>query len=233
MAPADVARLTEAHRLAQVRLGGLTAGQVASLWALIDPQNLDGTMARYLAAVVPAVAQRNAESQAMAAAYYLTLRALEVDDDEWTPLDQEPLDEPALVASVTVTGLARAKSAMARGETLDRAMQLGRYGAAGTAMRYALNGGRSMILRSWQADEACTGYVRVTSGNPCAFCADIAGASASPANFAAHDHCSCAAEPQFRSSGGRGGAAGAGRGGGGSAAGDLGDVDLEDLLDDE
>ncbi|MFW6091496.1 MAG: hypothetical protein ACODAF_06425, partial [Actinomycetota bacterium] len=54
------------------------------------------------------------------------------------------------------------------------------------------------------ADERALGWVRITSGQPCAFCAMIASRSETQlfqaertADFLPHDHCSCTAEPIY------------------------------------
>src|SRR5690606_32476541 len=50
-------RLTEAHRLAQARTGAQAVAALRSIWQLLDPEDLDGTVGRWLQAAIPVVAQ--------------------------------------------------------------------------------------------------------------------------------------------------------------------------------
>jgi hypothetical protein len=65
-------------------------------------------------------------------------------------------------------------------------------------MRYSA---RQTILDATLADPARPRYVRVTSGSACGFCAMLAARGAvyheGHAEFHAHDHCHCTAEPSF------------------------------------
>jgi hypothetical protein len=78
----------------------------------------------------------------------------------------------------------------------------------GSAQYLALEGGRSVINRSVDADEMATGWSRVTDADPCAWCAMLA--SRGPVYKSAktagdprqggnryHDACACQAWPAF------------------------------------
>lgn len=69
----------------------------------------------------------------------------------------------------------------------------------GTQRRIA-NFSRGTIIESSVADPAARGWQRIGSGE-CAFCAMLIGRGAvyseASADFAAHDHCSCSAAPEF------------------------------------
>lgn len=198
---ADAARLTEAHRLAQVRLGGLAAAHVADLWRLVDPTDLDGSTPTYLRAVTSYVTQQYETSARTAANYYAAFRSAEVGMSPYAAVvsPADDLSTEALVTSLVVTGPARTKAAMRRGLPVDRAAELGQYGAAGAAMRHSLMGGRETLLANIRADRRASGFQRVTSGNACSFCEDLSSQSfGEGADFEAHDHCSCSAEPVLR-----------------------------------
>jgi hypothetical protein len=83
-------------------------------------------------------------------------------------------------------------------------MQAALTRTSGAVARHVLNGGRDALLASVAADRKTVGWIRVTSGDPCPFCAMLAGRGAvyaeSAADFQSHDHCSCSAEPQYEGS---------------------------------
>lgn len=190
--------LTEQHRLAQLRIGSLLAAQVGDLWRLMgDGTALDDATTRWLRAVIPIVQLRYQQSAVLAAGYYGAMRTAAVGPTGYLPTPADDLQVEALITSLTVTGPARTKSAMTR-MSLDDAMRLGESGSAAAAMRYGLAGGRDTLLKSMREDRRATGFQRVTSGNACAFCEDLADSTyTTEADFEAHDACACTAEPVF------------------------------------
>jgi hypothetical protein len=85
---------------------------------------------------------------------------------------------------------------------LDRAMQHAAVNLSGAATKMVLSGARQAVMQKTDADVKAIGWVRVTSGSCCAFCAMLASRGAvykseGSADFEAHDHCSCAAAPFF------------------------------------
>jgi hypothetical protein len=195
------ARLTEAHRLAQGRVGIVTAQQMIGLAVLLDPFDVDATAARWLRVAVPLVERQNARSANLAASYYRLFRSVElgVPLDEFTPSVQLTAGAERVAASLTATGPAVLKYDTARGVPIARALERAVSTSAGAAQRIALDGGRSTIAANTTADPRSQGWRRVTGGNPCQFCAELAARgtvySEATADFAAHDNCNCAAEP--------------------------------------
>lgn len=193
-------RLTEAHRLAQARLGASTVVQLDPLWQLLDPVDLDRTVATWLRAVVPVVQRQNELSARLAANYYSAFRQVELGAPIQV-LPQLTAGTERVVTSMTVTGPVRIKSAAARGVQLARAAETAFTTSAGAAQRLALDGGRSTIQYNLANDNDAVGWERVTSGNSCDFCAAIADRGVvfkeDTADFAAHDNCSCASQPVF------------------------------------
>jgi hypothetical protein len=73
---------------------------------------------------------------------------------------------------------------------------------AGAVGRHVLQGGRDTLVRSTGQDRRAKGWGRVTGDNACDFCEELAGRGAvyrgqDTAEFEAHDHCACMAEPGF------------------------------------
>lgn len=115
---------------------------------------------------------------------------------DWTEFDRAA--ERALISA----GPGYVKLLTQRGEVADTAMAKGLVATSGTAGRQVLNGGRHTGLTLVDADETALGWIRVTDGDPCYFCAMLAGRgpvykSEATAGFQAHDHCACTAEPVF------------------------------------
>lgn len=200
---AEAGRLTEAHRLAQARLGAQTAAQILSTWRLVDPAALDATVEAWLRVAVPIIGAQRTTSARLAANYLTAFRALELGRSARPIVARlaEDLDARQAATSLTVTGPARVKAATGRGVALATASTLGQTGSARSSMRLALDGGRSTISATVAADPQALGWARATSGSPCAFCAMLASRgpaySEETVAFEAHDGCSCGAEPVY------------------------------------
>lgn len=195
--------LTERHRLAQARLGARTAADVVATWALLDPERVDATVERWLAAAVPIVRSHRLDSARLAAAYAVAFKVSEVGGSASRP---EPIDEVVtdrLAVSLTVVGPVAIKRATSAGVPIARASQLAQAGVARAAMRHALDGGRETIVQTVQSDAGALGWARATSARACGFCAMLASRGpvygADTAGFDAHDGCSCTPEPVYRS----------------------------------
>jgi len=199
---AEGRRLTEAHRLAQARIGARTVRQMLAAWSLLDPRDLDRTLARWLRVVLPLIGAQRLSSTQLAASYLVGFRAIEVGPGTFAPRLAGGANAKALITSLTVTGPVSVKMARARGETLERAFGLGQSMSARAGLRFALDGGRETLLESVRADSRALGWARATSGNPCAFCAMLASrggvyGSEDTAGFQSHDGCQCGAEPIY------------------------------------
>lgn len=197
------ANLTEAHRLAQARLGAQSANRVRLAWPLLDPAALDATVARWLRVTVPIVQEEYNVSARLAANYLTTFRTLEL--GVGAPVVAPVLSLPdlrAVATSLLVTGPVSIKSGMKRGGDLASVVDIAEARSARAAMRHAMAGGRDTVTLTAQSDRRLIGYRRVTSAKACDFCSMLAGRGPvygeESAQFQAHDGCFCAAEPVFR-----------------------------------
>lgn len=191
-------RLTEAHRLAQARLGAQTVARMRVIWPLLHPDNLDGTFDQWLLAAVPIIRGQRTASARLAANYLALFKALD-ESPPFTAVLQETVDTKALTTSLLVTGPLSIKRAMVRGVPLERAVDIAEAASSAAAMRHSLEGGRETIGATVRADPQAKGFVRVASGKACGFCADLAGIEfADDHVFQAHDGCSCSSEPVYR-----------------------------------
>jgi hypothetical protein len=195
-------RLTEQHRLAQARLGALTATQMASLWRLLDPSALTDTVPAWLNASVRLVSAQHGASALLARRYFQAFRVAEVGAPLAGSLASPAFVEDAVRTSLMVTGPVRIERARRRGEPIAQAARIALSESARAAQRHTLTGGRDQLMSAVQGDSRAVGWARVTSGNACSFCALLAGRGAvyrgeGSADFHAHDGCSCTAEPAY------------------------------------
>lgn len=201
-ATAEARRLTEAHRLAQNRLGQQTVRLMAPAWRTIDPADLDRTVAAWLRTTTPLIRAQRATSARLAASYYTRFRQLEArTTGRFVAPVVESIPTERVLATLTATGPARVKAATGRGLTIAQADRLGFTGAAGAAQRLVLDAGRTTITTAIDADPQALGYARVASGDGCSFCLMLASRGPvygeASADFEAHDRCSCGAEPVY------------------------------------
>lgn len=204
----SVRALTEAHRLAQLRLRSASVRDLLRLWSALDPQRLDETFHGWSTAVDVLVQQRYGVSAGIAGRYFSAVRAeaigvaapamlgpgLPAKQRAITMLVSGPIAIKKLTARLVTTGLdpvAAAEQAAKQAFVLH----------SGAASRLILAGGRDTLLSSVRGDRRATGWQRVTSGNACDFCQMLEDRGSvykdDTADFEAHNHCACSAEPEF------------------------------------
>lgn len=199
----EARQLTEAHRLAQARLGAITSRDMLSAWRLIDPNDLDATVPEWLRIAEALISRNRDTSTALAAAYLRRFRAIEAGTTAALKIVTVPAAAEAVRTSLLVTGPITVKKATAAGLPIEAASSRGATSSARSALRHSLDGGRSTITATVEADPTALGWARATSGSPCAFCALMAGRGAvyrseGSANFQPHDGCACQPEPIYR-----------------------------------
>lgn len=197
-------RLTEQHRLAQIRIAQLTTAQMLHLWRIIDPAALATTSAAWLAAALQLVQGSHRASAGISRSYYQALRQAEVGAPLRATVGAPAFDVRAARTSLFVTGPISIKRAMTRGVDLAAAANTAQASSAASSARQALAGGRRTLLDLARADDQAVGFTRVTSGNACEFCQMLADRGAvyfseDSAGFEAHDRCNCEPEPVFAS----------------------------------
>lgn len=121
---------------------------------------------------------------------------IDVPEIDWAREDR------AVVVSLTVTGPVGQKSKAGRGKLLQVARDESFVAASGAASRHVLTGGRRSLLTLVENDTRAIGWIRVTDGDPCSWCALLAGRgpvyrTEQSAGFSAHDACACQAEPVY------------------------------------
>lgn len=197
-------------RRVQALLAAQMARQVLRVWRdLMNPARVDASWPAVRAALMPIVQQAREQSAALArAAYTDARRDAGVQDDGFDPPGPLQLAIDRLESALDVTGPVEFKKAIAAGKTPQQAMDAAAVRMVGSTQYLALEGGRSVMKRSIEADERATGWARVTDNDPCYWCAMLASRgpvykSAKTAGdprrdgTAYHDHCACQAWPAF------------------------------------
>lgn len=190
-------RLSDAHRIAQSRIGARTSLRMLRIWPLLDMRDLDATAAGWIDAARPIIDADHAASAQLGDTYYRTLRRYEapaLDPDDLPVMRLTPLPANRVGTSLLVTGPISVKLGMS---WEDAAAQ-----AAGAAGRLALAGGRDAVATIANGDPSVQRVRRITSPNCCAFCAMLATRDQLPPFsgahwFEAHDNCRCQPEPAW------------------------------------
>lgn len=192
-------RLTAGHRQAQLQLRAATLRDLLLLWRAVDPTNLSGTVNSFTAAAAVLARMRHGQSAEMAVDYYRVLRATEGVRGSVTIIPPDPPTREAASEALRGAALAGIINGRRRGFSVEAAAQNGFVKASGAMSTLVLAGARQTILESVRGDRRAAGWQRVTAGG-CDFCETLSTrvfGSSESADFAAHDHCACAAEPVF------------------------------------
>lgn len=204
------AEAAQSFRRTQALIAAQMARQVLRVWReLMNPAKVDQSWSAVRSALTPIVQQARQQSAILARAAYMDARrAAGVPDGGFDPEGPLRLAIARLESSLDVTGPVEFKKAIAAGKSPQEAMDAAAVRMVGSTQYLALEGGRSVMNRSVEADEQATGWSRVTDADPCAWCAMLA--SRGPVYKSAktagdprqggnryHDHCACQAWPAF------------------------------------
>lgn len=207
---AGQAQAAQSFRRTQALLAAQMARQILRVWRdLMNPAKIDASWPAVRAALMPIVQQARTQSAALAGAAYMDARRTAgIPDGGFDPEGPLQLAIARLESSLNVTGPVEFKKAIAAGRSPQQAMDAAAVRMVGSTQYLALEGGRSVINRSVDADEMATGWSRVTDADPCAWCAMLA--SRGPVYKSAktagdprqggnryHDACACQAWPAF------------------------------------
>lgn len=199
-------QLTDAHRVAQANIALDAVGKLTAVSkVLLKPANLD-SYADYMRAMTAVIEAGRDTSAHMAATYYDTIRDLfgvegGYDSIAW---DVAPIEQ--IQTSLLVTGPIRVKQALAKGDSMEIAMEKALLASAGATTRLIADAGRDTVRENVHRDSRSVGYLRVTDGHPCSFCEMLAGRGAvykseytagRGAHDPYHDHCLCTVQPVF------------------------------------
>lgn len=188
-------QLTQLHRRQQLALRSATLRDVLRLWPMFDLDDIDESWPALETALLALIADRHRTSARLSSSYYRTFRAAERARGTFEPQVADPPNRTLVRATLTILGPIAAKKAIAARRPRVAETTLTRL--SGSVGRQVLEGGRQTLQRSVKADPQARGWRRVTDGDPCDFCRDIADAGliGDSVDFRAHDHCGCTQEP--------------------------------------
>ena len=169
--------LTEEHRIAQLAIGAQGAVNSEALWQLLDPNDIDGSRARWLAASVHAAELTFATSATAASLYVASYQAVEVPGSDRVVL-QPRFSKSKVATDLDLAGPQYMKSLIRKGYSPHDAHSHARSRILGLGRKHTMDGGRGLIDRTASNDRRSIGYRRVTGTDPCTFCAMLASRGA-------------------------------------------------------
>jgi hypothetical protein len=215
MALSDEAVLTDQYRRQQVLIAAvLTRDLVRLLKAMFNPADPGPSWAATRMAVAALIRDRRQQSADLAARYYPQLRSAAGVHSPFSTAAPIYLPDERLMANVDVTGIGMYQRALKAGSTPSQALDRSAVTLSGTASRLALEGGRSVVAETVQADGDAIGWMRVTDADPCSWCSMLASRGAAyksaetaggrknaefvgGGQFKWHDHCGCTVTAVF------------------------------------
>lgn len=188
-----MADLAVVHRKAQLAIRAQAMSDMARLWPAMDWRALDQSFPAWFQSMAALIAGHRILSSSAAARYLRSARfAAGIPGDAPVVLAAAVPEEKLRVALAT-TAVWGAKAASVQGVSANQAMANAFVRSSGAATRLILEGGRQTITETAKADGRAVGMRRVTSANPCDFCAQLATNPELQFDFQAHDHCGCSA----------------------------------------
>lgn len=196
MTVAEAAVATAAtHQAAQSAIAGQLVAAMPALWAAyLDVNDLEATLPTYSTAVAGTVQQYGRASAVLAARFYENRRKAAGIPGTYRVSPAAPPNAERVTAGVRWA----TKGLWSKTPDVEGAQKL----VIGAAENYALDGGRTTIIRAVQSDRKSTGWARQVEPGACSFCLLLATRGAvyrteRTADFRAHDHCHCHVDPLF------------------------------------
>jgi hypothetical protein len=171
---------------------------------LVDVENLSGTIDPFAQAAAGIAGSGFDQSAAAGATYYGLFRRIELASAVAAGVTVAVTPALVLMAGqlrgAALKGILDGRRA---GMTMSGAKDQGLIKVSGELTKLVLGGGRQTIIDGTATDGRALGWLRATSGDPCAFCRSLAARgpaykSEQTAEFHPHDHCSCMPEPVYR-----------------------------------
>lgn len=196
--------LTQRHRREQLALRAASLRDLQRLWPVFDPFSI-ASYGEFVTAAIPLVLNQFNESAAIGVAYYNAFRFAEGAGGSISTVLAQALSRELIMANLRATGLQGTMRAIRSGFSPQAASRQGFVQVSGAVGRMILLGGNNSILRTLGNDQRVLGYARVTASQPCEFCAMVSSRGPvfqrqNTADFQAHGHCACTAEPHYEGS---------------------------------
>ena len=195
------ARLTERHRTAQLALRTQLVRDLLRIWPVFDSADITASWAKLEPVLVAMVQARFPMSARIAATYLPEFRRAEGIAGSVLPaMPDTPLAD-LVVPNLRYVGPMNAFRLTNLGRPASEVTRTTLVNIEGELTRQVLAGGRDTVVETVRRDRRARGFSRVTDGQPCSFCAMLAGRgpvySESGAGFEAHRKCGCTGEPVY------------------------------------
>ena len=207
------AQLTAEFGRRMNRLNRSTLRDMTELWGLWRVGEWE-SFTQFATAAATLARARYGEAADLAVDYYRAFRLAEGASGIATPRRGSAPTRAELVGKLEAASLSKTVEALRAGQSPQAARQAGLTRASGVMTRESIAGANDALLESAKADPEAGArspgrggkWQRVTnSGDPCAFCAMLAGRgpvySEETADFEAHWHCNCTAEVAYPGTG--------------------------------
>lgn len=198
-------RLTDAHRIAQVRIGQEAAAVSKVLWADLDPADLGRTREKWLRNSVVVASAYDAKSARLAAGYVEQFRKIE-SNGTGPIVGMSGFDPEGTARRLDYAGPQTIIKHLIDGRTPQEAKRMAEQVTFGSMQKQALQGGRRIVDLSSISNARSIGWRRVADGAPCTFCARLVSEGpayrserTAGAGRQYHWKCGCTAEEVFDS----------------------------------
>lgn len=193
--------LTQRHRAQQLLLRRATYAGVSRLWSALDFNDLDASYPRMAVPMAQMVERNRQTSSGLAATYVRNMRKSHKITGRLDLLLAEPLIVDQFTASLHTVSVASLKRSTGQKVAESLALANALTETQGAMARLVMNAGRETVTRTVTNDPRAAGWQRVLGGGGCDFCRMLAGRGdvyrEGTADFEAHDHCGCSAEPVY------------------------------------
>ena len=191
-------RLTDAHRIAQVKVRNQVEREAKKAMKLLDLDNISGSWAWKLD-LLQIMRDGYTDSVKLATTYMETFP--EVDAGITEQIIVSPFSARDADVIINAEGVAAIKKGIKAGELPEQAAARVASSLAAAAAQQAIAGGRNLIDSTVRYSGRSGQYRRVGGSSLCAFCAMLVGRgpvySQTTGYFRSHDHCGCTAEPVY------------------------------------
>jgi hypothetical protein len=196
------AALAASFYAAQAFLAAAATRDILAVWSALNLRDVRQSWPALRTALAALVRDRYGQAAELGTGYYRQARQAAGILGEAPRVHVPPPPADLIDATLDSTGPWGLLGRIKEGQQLATANENTAVTLSGAAQRLITNGARQAVLESVKADAEAVAWMRVTSANPCAFCAMLASRGAvyrseKTAGFQAHSHCACVAAPVF------------------------------------
>lgn len=196
------AALAASFYAAQAWLAVAATRDILQIWQALNLRDVRQSWPALRTALAALIRDRYGQASVLGTGYYQQARQAAGIPGMAPRVHVPPPPAQLIDATLDSTGPYGLLGRIKTGQQLATANENTGVVMSGAAQRLISNGARQAVLRSVEADPKAVAWMRVTSVNPCAFCAmlssrSFAYRSEASASFEAHNHCACVAAPCF------------------------------------